>query len=472
MRSSSMTVLVLLGVTGCEPEHGPGELPFGDGGGGDGGDTGASDAAGDPTSGPCGMPAFDWLPDGSTGGVLEDQLIHEWSQVQILAVQVYVEDESGVSFSRLPAHGVEVHRVRYQTQDRGAPIDATTMVVFPDEDGPDSFPVLLFLHGTCGFNDQCAPSRGIEDSESDTYFNAVLMAFFSSWGYVVVAPDYIGLKSLGVPSPELHPYLVAEPTAIASWDAVRAASPVVFASTGQEAASQPVVVWGASQGGHAAAFAVRYAPRYAPELVVAGAVWAIPPTDLLAHTTAALTTLRNASANTVAFLAAAEQWYGPLPNGLSPVILPPYDSELQPALMASCSPDTLDGVTALDQVFTPALLDAVAAGNFASMTPWHCMAEENSLPRSPLRRLDDVPVLMVLGESDTLVDPALERASFAQLCSQGERIALLQCAGAGHTEAFFWSVDDALDFLEARLRNEVLVEFCVETTPVTCSNTP
>lgn len=46
----------------------------------------------------------------------------------------------------------------------------------------------------------------------------------ASSGYVVVAPNYISLRAFGDPTGFLHPYLVGQPTAIASLDAVRAAA--------------------------------------------------------------------------------------------------------------------------------------------------------------------------------------------------------------------------------------------------------
>ena len=44
----------------------------------------------------------------------------------------------------------------------------------------------------------------------------------SSRMLVVAAPDYLGMNGFGAPAEALHPYIVAEPTAVASLDAVRA----------------------------------------------------------------------------------------------------------------------------------------------------------------------------------------------------------------------------------------------------------
>ena len=51
----------------------------------------------------------------------------------------------------------------------------------------------------------------------------LLSAFISSaLGVAVVMPDYIGLRRDGISTGFTHPYLVAQPTAIAALDAIRA----------------------------------------------------------------------------------------------------------------------------------------------------------------------------------------------------------------------------------------------------------
>src|SRR3546814_1375527 len=89
-------------------------------------------------------------------------------------------------------------------------------------------------------------------------------------GYVVVAPDYIGLAS-----PTMHPFLVGPDTANAVLDAVRAAREIPGAAAGSNFA-----VWGESQGGHAALWTATAARSYAPDLALVATAAAAPPTDL------------------------------------------------------------------------------------------------------------------------------------------------------------------------------------------------
>src|SRR5262249_57906326 len=91
-----------------------------------------------------------------------------------------------------------------------------------------------------------------------------------SRGWVIVAPDYTGL---GTVAP--NPYLIGQGEARSALDAVRAAHQM------RELTLDPrTVVWGHSQGGHAALWQGIIAPKYAPDANVIGVVADSPPTDM------------------------------------------------------------------------------------------------------------------------------------------------------------------------------------------------
>ena len=89
-------------------------------------------------------------------------------------------------------------------------------------------------------------------------------------GYVVAATDYPGL---GTPGP--HPYLVGLSEARAVIDSVRVARSLPGAGGGNR-----FIVWGHSQGGHAALFTGLIAKSYAPELSLLGVAAAAPASEL------------------------------------------------------------------------------------------------------------------------------------------------------------------------------------------------
>lgn len=120
----------------------------------------------------------------------------------------------------------------------------------------DGWPIVAWAHGTVGVADICAPSWAGRSYRDVRYLNAWLAS-----GYAVVATDYQGL---GTPGP--HPYIAARPEAYSVLDSVRAAL-----ATGAPLANKVVVV-GQSQGGGAAVATLGFAPGYAPDIHLLGAV--------------------------------------------------------------------------------------------------------------------------------------------------------------------------------------------------------
>lgn len=416
----------------------------------------------------CGAAPYAWLPPAGMGTILEEVPRSDVPQLVITALLLKANQDRMLKTNRLPKHSAKTSIIRYQTQDRGQLADATAMITRPDAAG--TFPVMLLLHGTAGFHDACAPTRGVADAQFGGFTNdgVQLASMFASFGYIVVFPDYLGLKSIGPASTSMHSYLVGEPTAIASLDAVRAAKTFL---NGKPAQPGDLVVVGGSQGGHAAAFVSRYQPHYAPELPIKASVWDVPPSDLLAHAKRSMQQLVSASGNSMLFLTAAESWYRTAPRGVSEVLAAPYDVDLPQAMRTQCSLDFPTNAT-LGSLFTPAVLSA-ANTDYASMTPWGCYIRENSLPTTSVPKLDDVPTLMLLAEKDTLVDTPTERASMQKLCAQGHRIEYLECKDATHTKPLSYALDQWLKFLEDRLRGVPMpATTCMARPAEKCTSQP
>lgn len=430
----------------------------------------------DPDAGPgegpesparCGAAPYHWVDSPALGDVLESHSKASYNIVLLnLAIQQLKDD---VKTSRVAKYSTKSRLIRYQTQDRGKLVDATMVMAYPDAN--QTFPVLLVLHGTAGFNDACAPTKGIADDPLGGVKDEalILMSLLASFGFITVGPDYIGLKSLGAPTGFLHPYLVAEPTAIASLDAVRAAKKAL---AGSNVTPGDVVVMGGSQGGHAAAFVNRYQPHYAPELVIKGSVWDVPPTDLLGQAHAALTDWKNATKNLAALTTTAESWYAASPNGLAGAFLPPFDTAVPAALATSCNGnDALPGAT-LETLFTPEYRAAGLKSDFGGYAPWACYLTENSLPTTSVPKKDSIPSLFLLAENDELVDNDVERASFEKLCAQGHVLSYLECEGASHTKPLTYAFDQWLDFLGDRLAGKPVEDACVLKPAERCTSTP
>jgi pimeloyl-ACP methyl ester carboxylesterase len=165
----------------------------------------------------------------------------------------------------LPA-GVRGWRILYATSvDDNTPATAVAIVFAPIDSTTRPRPVIAWEHATTGLLQKCMPSllsaanKGIP--ERDRMVTA---------GWVVVATDY-SFAEKGGP----HPYLIGEGEARAALDSIRAARQM-----SELALDKRMVVWGYSQGGHAALWTGIVGPRYAPELEIRGVAAIAPATNI------------------------------------------------------------------------------------------------------------------------------------------------------------------------------------------------
>jgi dienelactone hydrolase len=410
----------------------------------------------------CDMAPYRWWGTDALGDLLQVEQTHTLSLDLLTGLRDQLA--AAIAFGREPEAAVNVYRVLYTTQDKGSLEEATALIAWPETDQATELPVLLYLHGTTGFTDDCSPSRGIENILAPNYYNVVTIGLFASWGYVVVAPDYIGLKSLGAAHGTFHPYFAAEPTAISSLDSVRAAKKLL-AQEQDDIVTGDVVVMGVSQGGHASAFTVRYQPHYAPELNIVGATYAVPPLNLVEESFAALENpTPTTQGNAAVILVSHDSWYQSAPGGIEEVLQPGPAADVIDYMNNNCTLPDLTGPA--DAIFTEGLLNGTAQ-------PWLCYGEANSLPFTTVEKLDNVPALVVLADNDDLVNTPVERQTVEDLCAAGYDLQFLECQNAGHTEGFTYSIDDQLDFLEARLAGDPMpAGACDITPPQVCSSDP
>lgn len=162
-------------------------------------------------------------------------------------------------------HGT-LWRVMYHSRSlQDNDIVVTGLIAVPTSTPPPGgFPVVSWAHGTTGIADTCAPSL-----KPDLY-TAIANGLLDK-GYLVTGTDYEGLGT-----PGRHPYIVGESEARGVLDIVRAARRLPDLH-----ASDRYLVWGHSQGGHAAMFSLHIADGWAPELHLVGVVAGAPPSQLL-----------------------------------------------------------------------------------------------------------------------------------------------------------------------------------------------
>lgn len=167
---------------------------------------------------------------------------------------------------REPQHG-EAYRVLYTTRDAvSRPAVASGLVILPDDPPPGPRPVIVWNHGTTGVAQGCAPS--LRDASATKWSIPALEEVLQA-GWVVVASDYSGQGAPGD-----FPYLIGKGEARSALDAVLAAAELPDITL-----SPDTVVWGHSQGGHAALWTTQLAPEYTPGVNVLGTAAIAPAAD-------------------------------------------------------------------------------------------------------------------------------------------------------------------------------------------------
>ncbi len=303
----------------------------------------------------------------------------------------------------LPA-GVHGWRILYATTvDDNTPATAVATVFAPTDPPAGPRPVIAWEHATTGLLQKCMPSLLSTPSKGILWRDRIVMA-----GWVVVATDY-SFAEKGGP----HPYLIGEGEARAALDSVRAARQMPELTLDKR-----MVIWGYSQGGHAALWTGIVGPRYAPDLEILGVAAIAPPANIR---------------NSLAMNVEADKRFGPYlalsysrfypditfeqairPGALDAArqiaslccFLPPEDAERIQALAA-----TFDG---------PAL------------TTNPNKALQARIEQNTADGLIRAPVVIAQGLSDNVVPPAATDAYVEERCAAGQRLEYWTSAGRDH----------------------------------------
>ena len=311
--------------------------------------------------------------------------------------------------------GATVTRILYTTTDaHDQPLAASALVIVPDLDIQlTPHPIVLWNHGTTGVARGCAPS--LTDA-SATHWAIPAVNDAIAHGWVVVAPDYAGQGAPGV-----FPYLIGQGEARSALDAVVAAGhlPHVWAS-------DDVVVWGHSQGGHAALWASRIAAKYTPDLTVLGTAALAPAGDPLALA-------RDLTAG----------FASPELTVLTAWVLSPY-SETYPDVRIQdyVSPGTRAIVHELAQrcPSEPGLMVSVLAALGISERQTLYIGD---LTTGALgRRLGEnaamgtwtTPLLVMWGQSDPVIPRSQQVAYVGKLCAAGNSVEWVEYPATGHQD--------------------------------------
>lgn len=337
--------------------------------------------------------------------------------------------------------GMTGYRLLYVTTDGfGTPVPASAVLALPD--GVTQAPLITWAHGTVGVTRACAPSLG-SDAVSATTLPASDALARNGWA--VVATDYPGMGAEGA-----FPYLIGEGQGRAVLDAARAARQLPHASLGDQ-----TLVWGHSQGGHAALWAGQLADSYAPELGVVGTAALSPASDPLALAEGVLANPGNPGASlAVSFVVDAYTRYYP-ELGFDDVVAPSARTIVREAARR-CTHQAGTLVTILaglaigkDQ---PIVDSAALAGPFGTRL-------QENVPAGPWPE----PLLVAHGDADSVVPYQLTENLLSRLCLAGQPVELERLPGGDHLSVLADGSDlsAALEtWTRARFAGEAAGSYC------------
>lgn len=330
-----------------------------------------------------------------------------------------------ISTEPVPVAGLNgtLWRVMYHSRSIAGEDIAVTGTIATPADGAPTHDVVTWAHGTTGIADSCAPSLDPASPSSVALMNALL-----DRGYVVTATDYEGLGT-----PGRHPYIAGISEGRGVLDIVRAAValPEVKASTNY-------IVWGHSQGGHAAMFAGHIAADWAPELTLKGVVAGAPPSQLL---------LINAALQKSPF----KYYIGMAAAGLNAGYgdtLAPLDTVLTP-----------EGLTWLDNVddgCTGYLSSASSGVDFttlqkadpATVPEWKTLLEQND--PGTFTEAFAAPLLVIHGGNDEQIPVVASALMYQTLCGLGQTQSRWVLPGQSHAGVIAPSAEAMLTWMDAR----------------------
>ena len=319
-------------------------------------------------------------------------------------------------------HGT-VYRVMYESRDLQNNVVAVTgVVIVPRSAAPAAgYPVITWGHGTNGMADQCAPSL-------DPATAAPLANLLLDRGWEITASDYQGEGTPGI-----LPYISGVIAARNTIDIVRAARELPAVHAGAN-----YVVWGHSEGGQTAMFALNIAASYAPELKLKGVVAGAPPSQF-----GLIYTFLKTSPYRYYLLMAAGGLNAAYGSKVAPLdqVLTKHGLALLPLLGQGCS-DFLSQHLARVDIST-----ATKADPF-TVPAWKRVLQAND-PENFINPAS-APLLIIQGGSDEQIPVASTLALANHECSIGQSLQRWIYPGRSHAGVIVPSAPDMIHWIADR----------------------
>lgn len=305
----------------------------------------------------------------------------------------------------------EAWRILYTTASEDGSAAIASGIVTVPRDARGALPVISWANGTKGIASQCALSASPNPYDDGP---AIAREEMLSRGWAIVATDYVGLGTAGP-----HPYLVPQAEAHAVLDATRAAAQLDALAEQGMRLDERSVVWGHSQGGHAALATAKEAKEYAPDLDILGVAAMAPASDLphLAESIA------DTSAGKIVSSYIAASWNELYPQMDIADRLTPRSELAVNQLSKNCftGAGAVAGVAQASQLFEPVFSPEALDHGLSELL------EQNSAPIPK-----GLPIFLSQGATDSLVVPSMQRNFVQASCQHGAQIGYAEYPGLDH----------------------------------------
>ena len=308
-------------------------------------------------------------------------------------------------FTRGVPEGALAWRILYATtRGDGGPAVSSAIVMTQAKGARMARPAILWTHGTTGIEPGCAPSVVAKP------FNGVpALSELLARGWTFVGPDYIGLGTASS-----HAFLIGKDEAHAALDAVRAARQIEALQL-----QNRTVVWGHSQGGHAALWTGALARRYAPDVNIVGVAALSPASDL----TSLVSTARGDAFVTIALAYIVQSYSRVYRDVKFGAYVQPFKRPLVADIAHRCVAD-LGALVSVAET-------AVAGPDFFRDLPsGGTLAQhlEENIPRGPIA----AALLIGQGDADALIPPAIQQRYARSRCAAGQALEYRTYGGRDH----------------------------------------
>jgi len=338
----------------------------------------------------------------------------------------------------LPAfYRAKAWRILYMTRDyAGRPIVSSGMVVLSGYASKDAAArnIVAYAHPTTGVARKCAPSLRQKPTEAIIGLNELV-----SGGYVVAATDYPGLATPGPVG-----YLVGRGQAFAVIDSVRAARQIPAVG-----GSRRYVMWGYSQGAHAALFGAMLARTHAPELEFLGVAATAPPTNLRDLLYANIDSVSGRILSAMTLHSWSVKYGAPLNSLVDDQVVP-----VVRAVAANCVDDLSSKLDALAS--QKPLKQRFLSRDPGKTPPWSDLLQANSMLQLPA----GVPAFIAQGTADEIVRPDITLRFTRLSCRSGNQIKYVTLRGADHSRSAKASMPEVMAWIRDRFAGQPLPTSC------------